>query len=75
MYERHVLQAVDGFIEELVVRRELADNFCHYNPGYDRLDTMYPSWDGKHWAQETLRAHASDARTHVYTEEQVSILY
>lgn len=22
--------AVDGFLEELVVRRELSDNFCHY---------------------------------------------
>ena len=28
----------DSFIEESVVRRELADNFCHYNPLYDVLD-------------------------------------
>lgn len=25
-------QAIDSFLEELVVRRELSDNFCHYNP-------------------------------------------
>lgn len=24
-------QAIDSFLEELVVRRELSDNFCHYN--------------------------------------------
>jgi hypothetical protein len=29
---------VDVFVEECVVRRELADNFCHYNPLYDSLD-------------------------------------
>ncbi|KAL2472440.1 Deoxyribodipyrimidine photo-lyase [Abeliophyllum distichum] len=28
-------QAVDAFLEELIVRRELADNFCFYQPHYD----------------------------------------
>ena len=28
----------NSFIEEAVVRRELADNFCFYNPNYDSLE-------------------------------------
>ena len=28
-------KAKEAFLEELIVRRELADNFCFYNPQYD----------------------------------------
>lgn len=30
--------AVASFIEELVVRRELTDNFCFYNKKYDSVE-------------------------------------
>lgn len=30
-------KAADGFLEELVVRRELSDNFCHYEPRFVAL--------------------------------------
>lgn len=30
--------AVHSFCEELIVRRELADNFCFYNENYDSID-------------------------------------
>lgn len=30
--------AVSSFIEELVVRRELTDNFCFYNKNYDSVE-------------------------------------
>lgn len=30
--------SVESFIEELVVRRELSDNFCWYNQNYDNLE-------------------------------------
>lgn len=30
--------AVDGFLEELVIRRELADNFCFYEPRWEALE-------------------------------------
>ncbi|KAL3834873.1 hypothetical protein ACJIZ3_009609 [Penstemon smallii] len=58
-------QAVDVFLEELIVRRELADNFCFYQPHYDSLQG---AWD---WARKTLMDHASDKREHVYTREQL----
>jgi deoxyribodipyrimidine photo-lyase len=56
--------SVDGFLEELVIRRELADNYCHYVPNYDSLDAAYD------WARDTLQAHAGDKREFLYTREQ-----
>ncbi len=44
-------KAVEAFVEEAVVRRELSDNFCFYNPKYDTIEGAYG------WAQETLRVH------------------
>lgn len=55
------LKAVDAFLEELIVRRELADNFCFYQPHYDSLQG---AWE---WARKTLADHASDKREHIYT--------
>ncbi|XP_019080098.1 deoxyribodipyrimidine photo-lyase isoform X2 [Vitis vinifera] len=58
-------QAVDVFLEELIVRRELADNFCFYQPRYNSLQG---AWE---WARKTLMDHASDKREHIYTKEQL----
>ncbi len=52
------------FLEELIVRRELADNFCLHTPNYDTIDA-FPAW-----SQETLRKHLSDPRSYVYSYEQ-----
>lgn len=57
--------ARDMFIEELVIRRELAENFTFYNPAYDSINGAMP------WAQETLRIHAQDPRTYIYSEIQL----
>ncbi|KAI5655627.1 hypothetical protein M9H77_32814 [Catharanthus roseus] len=58
-------QAVDTFLEELIIRRELADNFCYYQPKYDSLEG---AWE---WARKTLTDHASDKREHLYTLQQL----
>lgn len=58
-------QTVDAFLEELIVRRELADNYCYYQPQYDSLQG---AWE---WARKTLMDHAADKREHVYTKEQL----
>lgn len=58
-FNRH--PSVDSFIEELVVRRELAANFCHFNPNYDNFNG-FPSW-----AKQTLANHINDKREHIYT--------
>jgi deoxyribodipyrimidine photo-lyase len=52
------------FLEELIVRRELSDNFCYFNKNYD-------SFDGFHsWAKTTLNEHRKDEREFVYSLEQ-----
>lgn len=52
--------ARDAYLEELIVRRELAINFVKCNPNYDRLEGCHG------WAIETLRKHAADQRPYVY---------
>ena len=54
-----------AFLEELIVRRELAINFVARNPNYDRL-TGCPEW-----AQKTLAEHATDPRPYLYSEAQL----
>ena len=51
----------EAFLEELIVRRELADNFCYYNPDYDN-PAGFPAW-----AQQTLAEHLDDVRPYRYT--------
>ncbi|KAH9777475.1 Deoxyribodipyrimidine photo-lyase [Citrus sinensis] len=64
LYLPATLKAIDTFLEELIVRRELADNFCFYQPNYDSLKG---AWE---WARKSLKDHASDKREHIYTKEQ-----
>ncbi|XP_028986920.1 CPD photolyase isoform X2 [Betta splendens] len=58
-------ESVASFLEELVVRRELTDNFCFYNKNYDSVEGAYD------WAQQTLKAHAKDKRSYLYTREHL----
>lgn len=53
------------FLEELIVRKELADNFCLYNPHYDSVKG-FPDW-----ARRTLREHRRDKRPYHYTLKQL----
>lgn len=50
----------EGFLDQLIIRKELADNFCYYEKDYDRLSGFWP------WAQETLEIHAQDERSYLY---------
>jgi deoxyribodipyrimidine photo-lyase len=56
--------SVAAFLEQVIVRRELAVNFVRYNASYDTLDGCEP------WARQTLRRHAPDARAFVYTRDE-----
>ncbi|TKB07270.1 deoxyribodipyrimidine photo-lyase [Desulforhopalus sp. IMCC35007] len=51
----------EHFLEELIVRRELSDNFCLYEPAYDSVEG-FPQW-----AQKTLDEHRGDTREYLYT--------
>ncbi|MCW7753660.1 deoxyribodipyrimidine photo-lyase [Desulfobotulus sp. H1] len=52
-----------AFLEQLVVRRELAVNFVHHTPDYDSYSSL-PAW-----AQETLDLHRQDRRPFLYDME------
>ena len=54
-----------AYLEELLVRRELAANFVNYCPHYDAYACV-PAW-----ARATLEAHRADPRRHVYTARQL----
>ena len=51
----------EAFLEELIVRRELSDNFCFFNHAYDS-PRCFPTW-----AQKTLSLHGKDTREYAYT--------
>lgn len=59
----HKLIATE-FLEQLIVRRELAFNFAKYGPSPDSLAAL-PAW-----AQSTLRKHARDTRQTIYSRKQ-----
>jgi deoxyribodipyrimidine photo-lyase len=54
----------DAFLEELIVRRELSDNFCFYNHDYDSF-AGFPDW-----AKKTLDKHRKDFRAYIYSREK-----
>ncbi len=56
--------SINALLEELIVRKELADNYCFYNTNYDSLKGAKP------WATETLAAHSQDEREYLYTKIQ-----
>lgn len=55
---------MNALLEEMVVRKELADNFCFYADDYLSLTS------GPAWAQKSLAEHADDPREHIYTRQQ-----
>jgi deoxyribodipyrimidine photo-lyase len=57
--------SVHSFCEELVVRKELSDNFCFYNENYSTITGAH------NWAQTTLQEHWNDPREVIYSEEQL----
>lgn len=53
-----------AFLEEMIIRRELSDNFCYFNKNYDSFDG-FPDW-----AKTSLTEHKKDKRDFVYSSEE-----
>lgn len=49
------------FYDEIIVRKELSDNFCLYCEEYDNIECFHP------WARQTLNKHKKDKREFVYS--------
>jgi deoxyribodipyrimidine photo-lyase len=54
----------EAFLEELIIRRELADNYVYYTPDYNKVAGAH------NWAQKTIAEHKNDKREYIYTLEQ-----
>jgi deoxyribodipyrimidine photo-lyase len=54
----------DAFLEELIFRKELADNYCFYNSNYDN-SKGFPDW-----AIKTLNSVKDDKREYLYTKKE-----
>ena len=55
----------EAFLEELIVRKELADNFCLYCSDYKSFSYV------PKWAYESLNFHKNDFRQYIYTREEL----
>ncbi|MEJ2100696.1 MAG: hypothetical protein P8X68_12035 [Desulfobacterales bacterium] len=63
--EKRFKQAREAFLEELIVRRELAMNFAYYTSNYDSYACL-PAW-----AKKTLAEHKNDRRGYLYSQRQL----
>jgi deoxyribodipyrimidine photo-lyase len=58
-------ESLEAFLEELIVRRELAKNYVLHNPDYDSYRGI------PEWAANSLEEHRSDPRPVLYSREQL----
>ncbi len=63
-YEMDFQESVNSYLEEMIVRRELSDNFCYFNPKYDLFEGFHE------WAQLSLNVHRKDKRDFIYSLEE-----
>lgn len=54
-----------AFLEELIIRGELAENFCFYNEEYDKIS------GAANWAKLALDKARSDKREYIYTQKEL----
>lgn len=50
---------MNALLEEMIVRKELADNFCFYTKSYKDLESI------PNWAKTTLAEHTKDSRDYI----------
>jgi deoxyribodipyrimidine photo-lyase len=58
------LDHAGAFLEELIIRKELSDNFCLHEKNYDNPACFEP------WAANSLFRHLGDEREYVYSTQE-----
>ena len=58
-------EAKEVYLEELIVRRELAVNYIHFNENYDSFEGL------PNWSKLTLNKHKADSREYLYMVEDL----
>jgi len=64
-YRDQYPSSTDAYLEQLIVRRELAVNFVYYTTHFYSVSCL------PNWAQKTLIEHAHDRREYTYTLEEL----
>lgn len=60
----NLIDHAGAFLEELIVRKELSDNFCFYNENYDNTEG-FPNW-----AKLSHQKHVKDKREYIYSKSE-----
>jgi deoxyribodipyrimidine photo-lyase len=60
---KDIYELKSSFYDEIIVRKEISDNFCYYEPNYDNFKGFHS------WAQDTLNIHWKDPREYIYSRE------
>ena len=55
----------EAFLEELIISKELADNFCLYCKDFKTLKCI------PNWAQISLETHRNDLRNYIYSKKEL----
>ena len=55
----------ESFLEELIIRKELSDNYCLYCKNYKSMECI------PNWVKETLKKHENDYREFLYTQKEL----
>jgi deoxyribodipyrimidine photo-lyase len=63
--DKRLLEGQEAYLEELIVRRELAMNFVNYTLNYDSFACL------PQWAMKTLTQHKKDQREYTYSRGQL----
>ena len=59
------MAGVNALLEEMIVRKELSDNYCYYEDEYDSVG------GADDWAKTTIEDHDDDEREHTYSLEEL----
>ena len=57
--------SIDALLEEMIVRKELSDNYCTFNGNYHSYEGL------KDWAKKSLEEHIHDEREYVYSLKEL----
>jgi deoxyribodipyrimidine photo-lyase len=57
--------SANALLEEIIVRKELSDNFCYYEDSYDTIGSA------DKWAKATIQEHDEDTRDYLYSYEDL----
>lgn len=55
---------MNALLEEMIIRKELSDNFCLYAQQYKSAESVAA------WAKKTVNEHSSDTRDFIYSQDE-----